>query len=66
MGQEADMFAVILLGLEVVVLLVMLAGFLIVHVGPESVRKQVADVYYHHIVRQRTLGGARHEKKDSG
>ena len=34
MGQEADMFAAILLGLEVLILLVMLAGFFVVHVGP--------------------------------
>jgi len=45
------MTAAILLGLDIVVILVMLAGFIVSHVGPESVRKQVSEFYAHSIAR---------------
>lgn len=43
------MFGAILLGLWLVVLLIMAAGFVVTHIGPISLREQVAEFYYNHI-----------------
>ena len=50
MGQEIDMTAAILLGLDIAVILAMLVGFIVVRVGPASFHKRVADFYAHSIV----------------
>jgi hypothetical protein len=39
----------ILLIAQGIILLVMLAGYIVVHVGPQSIRRRVAGYYHTHI-----------------